>query len=736
MKKQVLKILFILCISVGLTSAVFAQGRQTGSIRGTVGDAGGNSLPGVTVTVSSGALMGDQTYITTEKGAFRFPALPPGTYMLRVELPGFKTVVRENIIVRVGMTVTISTSLEMTTLEEEITVIAAAPTVDMQQSKVAVTMDQELLKNIPLARDLYDIVNSAPGVVSEENTQRRTSSVRGSSVRDNTYAFDGVMINDPVVKYPIQNINFDVMDEVEMIVGGHPAEVGYTEGAYVNVVTRSGGNKFSGGATIYYTKEDLTQQLWQKEQITALGVSEPPVDKSWFDGSFSVGGPILKDKLWFFTNARYIKREKNTNLIPWTDPLGVDHGPYDWSHTEKMGFIKLTSQLTSKLKVMGMFNFVEVYRPVRYESPGPYTLKISTLQTDHERTYTGTASLFYVFNQNTFVEMRGGFVSRLWPQPIQPEAKGQPYIRDYATSYGSFTSKGASEESLRKRVQGGVFFTHFRDNFLGGSHEFKGGVDFEQSYGHWNRWRDDNLQWYWSNGPYYYGTVTWNGVPNVGRGRIRFSTDGAVKGSTAPPNEHKRIGFYIQDSASIANRLNLNIGLRFDRDVAWAPATTHGACANPLSLYLGETLIVPYTQDKYPDRYPNGLNPFGEIQASEFKDIIVWNSISPRIGLTFDVFGNGKTALKASFSRYNEYLMHQYFSALHPFYPRSFTFNWYDTNFNQQLDMIDDYTLYPSDFRVMDVEFVKQQIDPDASSPITDEITLGIWHELLKNFSG
>lgn len=128
--------------------------------------------------------MGTQTYVTTDTGSYRFPALPPGHYTIKAEMPGFKTVTRGEIIVRVGMVVTVDIAMEMTTLEEEVTVTAASPVVDVEQTKLAVIMDKELLKNIPMARDLYDIVNSAPGAVSENVTYRRTSSVETTSSRE------------------------------------------------------------------------------------------------------------------------------------------------------------------------------------------------------------------------------------------------------------------------------------------------------------------------------------------------------------------------------------------------------------------------------------------------------------------------------------------------------------------------------------------------------------------------
>ena len=724
MSKGSVKILFLLFFSFILASISVAQ-ELTGSIRGAITDQEGFILPGVTVTASSEALMGTKSYISTDSGVFRFPALPPGTYSITCSCPGFKTLSRGNVIVRVGKVVTLNITMEMTTLEEEVTVTASSPTIDIKQTKLSIVMDRDLLKDTPLARDLYDIVNSAPGAISEEVSYRRTTSVHGGTVRSNTYALDGVTMNDPVVMYPLTNINFDVMEEVEMEIAAHPAAVGYTDGAYINIVTRSGGNRFMGGATLYYTNDSLSQSLWTDEQVQAMGVTQPEVEKSWIDGSLSLGGPLIKNKLWFFTNGRYIKQERFVSYVPWTDILGRYHNKWDWIHEEWLGFMKLTTQITPSIKLMGMFNYVDRYRPV-FQDPDPTLNFIATTIQDHERTYTGNASLSYTLGQNTLVEVRTSYVQRWLPLYLQDEAQDLPSIADGADNYGSLTSAGFNETYVRNRFQTGLYLTRFQDNFLGGNHELKGGVEFEKAYGDQDRWCKDNLMWAWFGSPYFYGS-------NVGR--IGFRICGAEKGSTIRVDKARRVGVYIQDSATIANRLTLNIGLRYDRSWGWQLDMTKGASGNPLSVWLGENIVSPYIAETYPDRFPDGLNPWEELSAEEWKDIMVWDSWSPRVGLTYDVFGNGKTALKASFSRYTEYLMLQYFTVLHPFYPAAFGFYWYDTNFNGQIEQADTFRMMPADFRVMDREFAKSKLDPDMTSPLTDEFTVGIWHELFENVS-
>jgi hypothetical protein len=320
---------------------------------------------------------------------------------------------------------------------------------------------------------------------------------------------------------------------------------------------------------------------------------------------------------------------------------------------------------------------------------------------------------------------------------MQEEARGLPRIRNIGALVTDITTADYNDIYLRKKFLIAAHFTRYQDHLLGGNHEFKGGMEFEDAYADVDRWRRDNLIWYWwRDDPYYYGTTTWNGVPDVGKGRIHFSIFGQEESSSKLIYKTRRIGAYIQDSVSFADRLTLNIGLRFDRSWGWMPASAKGICGNAVSIYVGENFVKPYTAEKYPETFTDGINPFGQLSTEEWNDIMVWNAFSPRFGLTFDIFGNKKTVLKASFSRYSEYLMIQYFSWLHPFYNlQSPQFYWYDMNFNKEVDTDDDFEIYPDDYRAFDAAFSANMIDPDIKSPLTDEWTVGLWHEILENFS-
>jgi len=163
MNRKVFLILMIVCLVSGLASAVAAQGRQTGSLSGTVFDNENNPLPGANVTLAGPAMMGSMSYVSSEVGKFRFVGLSPGEYDLKVELPGFKTIIKKGLYVSVGKTTEVDMALEPATVEEEVTVVAVSPVVDIQSTKFSVHYGTDFLMSMPNARDLAGIQSSLPG---------------------------------------------------------------------------------------------------------------------------------------------------------------------------------------------------------------------------------------------------------------------------------------------------------------------------------------------------------------------------------------------------------------------------------------------------------------------------------------------------------------------------------------------------------------------------------------------
>jgi len=344
--KKIFIFLLILSISTGITSRASAQG-QTGSIKGRITDKEGKPMPDAFIYVSSPAMLGIRTYLSSKAGAIRFPGLPPGIYKIMVEKPEFKTVIIEDIIVKVGKTINLDITMEAALIEEEIRSNIPSPTLDEESTKTSVNMERNLLNNIPFARDLNEIINSAAGITQYSVPNQKAASVHGSTVRANIYTLDGMVMNDPSGMHLISNISFDIIDEVELETAAHPAQVKFTEGGYINVVAKSGGNRFIGDINLYYADEKLGSTLRSYEEISETGASPPPLDKYLTDFSFSLGGSLVEDMLWFFTNVRFISQSRTTAFIPWTDPQGSSHQRYTWHGNERISEIDSTTHYIS-----------------------------------------------------------------------------------------------------------------------------------------------------------------------------------------------------------------------------------------------------------------------------------------------------------------------------------------------------------------------------------------------------
>src|SRR4030042_1748158 len=304
MTSRPLRPFLIMLLVVALVSPALAQ-RQTGAISGQVMDKDGKPLPGATVSISGPALMGINSYVTSDSGLFRFASLKPGPYELRVEMPGFKSYVFQSLIVAVGKTTEFAIRLEEAPAEEEVTLTTTSPVVDVESSKVSVNYSARFLANMPMNRDLYDIQNSIPGAVTEGVDHRRTSSILGGTVRSQLYALDGMPLNDPATSSSLVTINFAVYEEMEFDLGAHPAEVGQTDSTNINIVSKSGGNSFEGGAAFYYTGNRLTTDLIPKSDTAAYQVDPPGRYAGYNDLSANIGGPILTDMDWFYLNGRW-----------------------------------------------------------------------------------------------------------------------------------------------------------------------------------------------------------------------------------------------------------------------------------------------------------------------------------------------------------------------------------------------------------------------------------------------
>lgn len=705
MRKKVFLGPLIVFFLVSFITASFAQ-EQTGSITGKIIDQDGVPLPGATMTLSGPSMMGKRTFVSTQGGNFRFPAVPPGKdYVLTVEMSGFQTAERRGIIVSVGKTITVDIQLSQEVQAEEVTVTAVAPTVDVKSTKHAVVYSSEMIEQMPLARDYHEVIKTIPGITENPLTSAAWEGfgAHGENVKKSQVALDGVSITDPTMGSTMIGVSFDVLDEFEIQLGALPAEVGMTSGAYVNIVTKSGGNKFSGSGNIQWYNEDLSASTVSQEEAEALGLSTPRGRKSYHDYSLSLGGPIAKDKIWFFLNGR---------ILGFADSATSFEGAYDATQDEWMTFSKLTFQLRSNLKLTGLFSVRNWDRPF---SPGSiFTSQYAGYYRDNARDYVSQAHLSWIMSQDTFLDARVLYQKKFDPRHMHPEVASEITYSDRFTGIttGSTSFRSYNYEVPKIGIRLGL--THFQDRFLGGNHEIKLGLEYDLAKTLIPWWRESVPTTHITYDGSIYGFKDINPI----MGQFVAGLWGLEKGDWESNMNVKRYSAYLQDSITLKDRLTLNFGIRYDESHGNYTGGTYKAsyAAHPVLSMLNPDYAQPVT---FPD----------------VNDIMVWKDFSPRVGLVFDVFGDHTTALKASWARYNDDLE---MGRLLPLTP-SGTFGkvtiarWLDLNRNQQLDVTDRYIVIRKPLSPEAYQSPESVVDPDLESVYTTELLVGIERELFKN---
>jgi hypothetical protein len=280
-----------------LLSASSLLAQTTGSITGRATDANGAALPGVTVEVASRALQGVRTAVTDGEGLFRLPLLPPGDYTVTFKLGGFASESRRMVPVYLGKETPLDAAMKPSTAAE-ITVKAEAPVLDTSSSTLGTNLTTRSIDNLPTGRSYASIAQVVPGVSSDANPDpaaANTISVYGSSGAENAFYIDGV--NTTGVEYGFQgkDLNFEFIQEVQVKTGGYEAEFGRSTGGIINVITKSGGNQFSGDGFAYYEPDSLQANA---KDISSTGGTPSGFTKK--DYGVDLGGFMVKDKLWFF----------------------------------------------------------------------------------------------------------------------------------------------------------------------------------------------------------------------------------------------------------------------------------------------------------------------------------------------------------------------------------------------------------------------------------------------------
>ena len=335
--KRILMLIAWLFVA-GFASHALAQGVQTGTIRGTVKDQQGLAMPGVTVTISSPAMMGPRVVVTGVDGSFTAQSLPPGSYGVKYELQGFGTA-SDTVAVPLGGVVESIVTLRAAGVTEQVQVTAQKPA-PIATPVIGENFKHEEIEALATPRTLQGVAQLSPGLTENSPNQGQVV-INGAFAFDNVFMLNGVDVNDNLFGSPQDLFIEDAIQETQVLTSGISAEYGRFTGGVVNAITKSGGNAFSGSF-----RTNFSNPSWSTETPFALekgNLNESQLSET-YEGTF--GGPLAKDKLWFFGAGRW-------SSLPTSEPLPVTNTPHVSTAKNRRAEVKLTGTAARNHTIQG-----------------------------------------------------------------------------------------------------------------------------------------------------------------------------------------------------------------------------------------------------------------------------------------------------------------------------------------------------------------------------------------------
>jgi hypothetical protein len=598
----------LVCVGVLLAGASLSAQTTTGSLRGAVTDESGAILPGVTVELSGQAQIGGaQTAVTDRSGQYRFQNLSPGLYVLKVSLQGFKTLVRSDLRVEVGRTFDVDFRLEVGSLEETVTVSAESPLVDGASTAVTTNYNAEVLQNTPMTRfSVFDMFQFTPGVSPTQIEDSTTQSAYGSNTNENQYQIDGTNITSPTSGQMWPYPNTDIVEEFELIGVGAPAEYGNMQGAVFNVVTKSGSNQVKGVANWFGQYQAITDNNTPDEPL--------PFHRDKFnDATIQVGGPLRRDRLWWFGSYQY---RRDLYSDPGTPPTLPTRDMQD------RVFGKLTWQIRPTQTLMVAYHNDHWRLPSTITVTTPH--EASTLGKGHNP--TPTATWHVLLNDRTTFELRyGGFYNWSSTQGLLQNL-ALPGVFDQGTGVSSVNARAYSFSSNAPRLTTISSKLTRAITARGQLHDVRVGAQFQDggtmSESVWPGGRQITL----NNGQPLFVEVR---DPSFSGGNMRT------------------LGLFIDDGWAVANRIKVNAGVRLDVNKGWIQT-------------------MP--------RLDAARNEVGEVAGID--GLVDWTAISPRLGVNMQLRESGGTVMRVSYGRYYQGVTTGMYSGLSPAQAVTRRFGW------------------------------------------------------------
>ena len=713
---------------------------QTGEIFGKVTDESGAVLPGVAVTLTGPSLLQPQTATTTETGSFQFPRLNVGTYNVKFELPGFKTVVKEGIEVTVGFAANVGTQLGVSTVQETVTVTGESPIVDTKQTGTRQTFTLEQLQSIPSARDPWVILQQTAGIAMDRENiggnmsgQQSNYISRGGNPTNNKWSLDGVDITDMSATGASPSYyDFDSFQEMTINTGGVDVSQ-QTGGVGINLVTKSGTDRFKGSSRYFWTGERFQSNNIDSSLRTQGATSGNPI-QDIKDYGVEAGGPIRKGRAWVW--GSFGKNTVDVGVIGFYKPSadcqafkpGGTRNPLDASVEDVNSCLNTDRTLLQSTNLKGevqlfkgnklsLFNnFAKKDRNAR-GADDLHPIETTTPQSYVDKSFgkwlwnTGPNPVYkfgdqWVVSDRLLLDLQYAHVGNNFTLGLQsPDLRQvQPTL---VVSTG-MNGRSAAESVFIRPVNSLTFNSnYFVPGFVGGDHSLRVG----------GYWRNSNTT-----------SINHTG----GYATVRYPNDAALAGgcsaaATGCQVDLTRDGFSVYDLTNYAayvqdtitrGRATYQVGVRYDYNKDEAGAAS--IVANPLGGPWLPAINFP------------GADPG-----------VAFHDFSPRLGFTYDLSGTGRTIVKANYARYFGQVGNGgVASTVNPVGSTTLRYPWTDLNNNGTADA-GEITLSANpisastNWSAADPgrTVSANSVDPNLKNDSTDEFIAGIDREVGKGFA-
>ena len=600
-------------LTMALPAAPADAQQSTATITGRAVDASGGALPGVTVSIASPQMIGGaRTGVTDDQGVYRFTLLAAGTYSVSFSLSGFSTLNVEGVTLNAGATMTINGQLKLASIQETVTVTSVAPTIDLESAKLAVNWDQQKLDDLPYSRSLTGLVTMIPGLYATSYDVGGSNFGTGSSAAARAYGRTGgnVVSYDGMIWDQTYG-DFGTYEEAQVTTAAKGADA-MNPGLTMNLVVKSGSNTFRGlGSANYqsgrFQSDNITPDLLAKGY--APGVNTFTKYQDYYG---EIGGPILKDRLWFYASHR---DSSSGNFIPGFVKL-ADRQQSEFYTKLQNPTGKITYQVTKNNKLEGMFQFGRKWQPYRTASR---FVPLEATQNQDSWSLIGPSFkwLSILSPRATFDAslQRGGY---WWPDvPWTSDVRRQ----DLTTT----ATRGAFLETNRKprRWQYSATYAYFAE-LWGRKHELKTG------YLGWRNIQETLNGGYPGQEQYRYRSLTGDAECNLSANYDGcFSRPDSVLvydyPNTTASGEWYHSG-YLNDRITLTKQFTLNVGVRYDRYSSFLPEQGNDG-AGPFATRN----IFPYKGEA---NYP------------------IYSTFVPRVSVVYDLTGEGRFAVRGSYGRY------------------------------------------------------------------------------------